>query len=383
MIKNIKKIFKVLIYYISCLSIRNKRKVIYGAWFGNKFADNSKYLYRMAIKDKELRNIWITKSEKVYKEMKEFGYEVYMSKSLKAIFHQLTAGIYFTCTGKEDVDYYLLGSAKHVELWHGVPLKKIMYDDKYNQSIDTRESQLKTVLKNRMKQKEYVIATSKKIKEIYINAFRLESERILNLGQPRNDVFFNDDIEDINFSKEFKNKKVILYMPTHRNEGKTRLKITEIMDLPKLNKICKENDYIFLIKKHYYHIDEEENIDQYENIIDITKEIYDSQLLLKYAEILITDYSSCYIDYLLLNRPIIFYNFDYKNYIMNDREMYFEYSKVTPGEKVINYLELEHEILNLISKKDIYKEERERVKSIFYSIENQRSVSVNLLNTLI
>ena len=172
MIKNIKKIFKVLIYYISCLSIRNKRKVIYGAWFGNKFADNSKYLYRMAIKDKELRNIWITKSEKVYKEMKEFGYEVYMSKSLKAIFHQLTAGIYFTCTGKEDVDYYLLGSAKHVELWHGVPLKKIMYDDKYNQSIDTRESQLKTVLKNRMKQKEYVIATSKKIKEIYINAFR-------------------------------------------------------------------------------------------------------------------------------------------------------------------------------------------------------------------
>ena len=223
----------------------------------------------------------------------------------------------------------------------------------------------------------------KKIKEIYINAFRLESERILNLGQPRNDVFFNDDIEDINFSKEFKNKKVILYMPTHRNEGKTRLKITEIMDLPKLNKICKENDYIFLIKKHYYHIDEEENIDQYENIIDITKEIYDSQLLLKYAEILITDYSSCYIDYLLLNRPIIFYNFDYKNYIMNDREMYFEYSKVTPGEKVINYLELEHEILNLISKKDIYKEERERVKSIFYSIENQRSVSVNLLNTLI
>lgn len=272
MIKNIKKIFKVLIYYISCLSIRNKRKVIYGAWFGNKFADNSKYLYRMAIKDKELRNIWITKSEKVYKEMKEFGYEVYMSKSLKAIFHQLTAGIYFTCTGKEDVDYYLLGSAKHVELWHGVPLKKIMYDDKYNQSIDTRESQLKTVLKN---------------------------------------------------------------------------------------------------------------IDQYENIIDITKEIYDSQLLLKYAEILITDYSSCYIDYLLLNRPIIFYNFDYKNYIMNDREMYFEYSKVTPGEKVINYLELEHEILNLISKKDIYKEERERVKSIFYSIENQRSVSVNLLNTLI
>lgn len=383
MIKNIKKIFKVLIYYISCLSIRNKRKVIYGAWFGNKFADNSKYLYRMAIKDKELRNIWITKSEKVYKEMKEFGYEVYMSKSLKAIFHQLTAGIYFTCTGKEDVDYYLLGSAKHVELWHGVPLKKIMYDDKYNQSIDTRESQLKTVLKNRMKQKVYVIATSKKIKEIYINAFRLESERILNLGQPRNDVFFNDDIEDINFSKEFKNKKVILYMPTHRNEGKTRLKITEIMDLPKLNKICKENDYIFLIKKHYYHIDEEENIDQYENIIDITKEIYDSQLLLKYAEILITDYSSCYIDYLLLNRPIIFYNFDYKNYIMNDREMYFEYSKVTPGEKVINYLELEHEILNLISKKDIYKEERERVKSIFYSIENQRSVSVNLLNTLI
>jgi CDP-glycerol glycerophosphotransferase (TagB/SpsB family) len=386
MINKFIKIFKVLLSYITCLCLRNKRKVIFGAWFGNKFGDNSKYLYKIMLNHGDIKPIWITKNKDVYESMSKSGLEVYLNNSIKGIYHQLTASIYFTCTGKEDVSYYLLGNAQHIELWHGIPLKKIMYDDKISNdhNIDSDKKILKRIMKWPGKNSRYVVSTSEKISEIYTSAFNLNKSKIVQLGQPRNDVFFNDNIEDEDFPEEYKRKKVILYMPTHRNEGKSKIDIKEIFDLKRIDKACKENGWIFLVKKHYYHRDELTDLSKFSSIRDIAKQSYDSQMLLKYTDILITDYSSCYIDYLLLDRPIVFYNYDYDNYIMNDREMYFEYDNVTPGKKVKKYLELEKELINLIqNKKDDYKESRQNIRDLFYSKDNQNEVSEKIIEHFI
>lgn len=377
-----KKLFKVSISYISCLSFRNKNKIIFGAWFGNKFADNSKYLFKSMLLDNRIRAIWITKNINIYNEMQKEGYEVYMHNSIKGIYHQLTASKYFTCTGKDDVAYYLLGNAKHIELWHGIPLKKIMYDDNINNNHknDDENNLLKKIIKGPESKRLVVVSTSNKISEIYGSAFRIEKDKILQIGQPRNDVFFNNNIEDYSFPKEYKDKKVILYMPTHRKEGKVEFNINKILDLKKINELCKKNNAVFLIKKHYYHSNEKINLDDFSNIKDITNEEYDSQMLLKYTDILITDYSSCYIDYLLLDRPIIFYNFDYDDYLKTDREMYFDYESVTPGNKVNNYEELEIEIRDLLNNSDSFSEERTKVRNLFYDKENQKIVSNKFIN---
>ncbi|NLM04544.1 MAG: CDP-glycerol--poly(glycerophosphate) glycerophosphotransferase [Clostridiales bacterium] len=386
MINKLTKILKVFLSYIALLSLRSRKKVIFGAWFGNKFADNSKYLYKAMLNYSDIRPIWITQNKDVYENMKKNRYEVYLNNSIKGIYHQLTASAYFTCTGKADVSYYLLSNARHIELWHGIPLKKIMYDDKI--SNDHNRENDKKIIKRIMnwpgKKKRYVVSTSDKISEIYTSAFNLDKSKIIQLGQPRNDVFFSEEIEDIGFPKEYKEKKVILYMPTHRNEGKTKIEIEKILDLERINNICKANGWIFLVKKHYYHKDEITEFDKYSNIKDITKEIYDSQMLLKYTDILITDYSSCYIDYLLLDRPVIFYNYDYENYIMKDREMYFEYDSVTPGKKAENYLELEKELIELIQENnDEYRELRKEVRDLFYSRDNQNKVSEKIIEHFI
>jgi len=382
----LKKILKVLLSYASCISIRNKNKVILGSWFGNKFADNSKYLFKEMLKYEGIRPIWITKNMDIYKEMLEENYEVYLSNSIKGVYHQLTASKYFTSTGKIDVSYFLLGNAEHIELWHGIPLKKIMYDHKINNDPkrDNEKNLYRRFVDGPKKKDYYVVSTSNKISEIYQSAFNVDKSKVVQLGQPRNDVFFSEDIEDRDFPKEYKEKKVILYMPTHRNEGKIKMYIEEILDLERINNICKENDWIFLVKKHYYHKDELTELDKYSNIKDITQKVYDSQMLLKYTDILITDYSSCYIDYLLLDRPIIFYNYDYDNYIMNDREMYFEYDSVTPGKKVEAYIDLEKELVRLIQdKKDDYRNLRGEVRDLFYSKDNQNKVSEKIIKHFI
>jgi len=170
-------------------------------------------------------------------------------------------------------------------------------------------------------------------------------------------------------------------MPTHRKEGKEKMCMSKILDLDRLNQFCMENNVLFLIKKHYYHNQEVENLDVYTNIKDITQTEYDSQQLLKYADVLITDYSSCFVDFLLLDRPVIFYNYDHDQYVINDRDLYFDYDATTPGEKAKTFQELLSVLENvLIEGVDPFAERRHVVKNIFYSEENQKMVGRKILD---
>ena len=90
----------------------------------------------------------------------------------------------------------------------------------------------------------------------------------------------------------------------------------------------------------------------YSNITDITKKSMDIQEILMDTDILISDYSSTYIDYLLLDRPLIFYNFDYEDYLQNDREMYYDYDEVTPGYKAATFDEVSRRMKIILLKRD-------------------------------
>lgn len=384
-IKIIENLLKLTIIYLSMLSIRSKRIFVFGSWNGNKFADNSKYLYLEASKQSDVKAIWITKDNETYKQLQSENYLVYYYTSLKGIYYQLRAGIYFTCVSRFDVFSLLMGNAININLCHGVPLKKMVYDDHltnkmYSSKINIVKVYLTNILYFLPNRKEYIVSTSEKITEIYLSAYRKRKDQVLQLGQPRNDVFFDDRLETDGFPFREEHRKIILYMPTHRNEGKNRIKMNGILDFKLLDKYCNENDLIFIIKKHYFHRNEFENLCDFKNIIDISNKDYDSQLLLKYAHILITDYSSCYIDYLLLNRPIIFYYFDFDNYLINDREMYFDYDKVTPGPKVKTFKELYTLLQQMINNNEgDYQNQLKDVKNIFYSYSNQKSVGSNIL----
>ena len=128
---------------------------------------------------------------------------------------------------------------------------------------------------------------------------------------------------------------------------------------------------------------EVENLEAYPHIIDITNEDMDIQRLIMETEILITDYSSIYIDYLLLDSPLLFYCYDYEHYLANDREMYFEYEEVTPGVKAKSFDELLGQLKEVTVSGDSYgKEDRERVKNMFYCKKGQGPVGNILLDMI-
>lgn len=344
-------------YTLSYFYPKNKDLWIYGAWFGKKFNDNSMYFYKYMINTHtEVKSVWITKDKKIYDYLKKGKYPVEKANSFKGIMLHLRAGVAVLTSGKYDVNQnFLSGKTKIIQLWHGIPLKKIVYDTYLNNIYNSFVKYLffLPVLRNLLRF-DIVITTSEYLKKRYANAFKLKDCQVPATGYPRNDIFFKS--EKSNPNKE----KVILYAPTLRNEGLDG-RTAEIISLDKLTKVneaLKESNSMLYIKLHY----KEENFlkdIELSNIILLKRDpFFDMQEFLTRTDILITDYSSIYFDYLLLDRPIIFFAYDLDDYIRNDRGFYDKYEDVTPGPVAKSWSEVIENIEESLKYPDKYSRER-------------------------
>ncbi len=377
-----------IIKKIMLLIPKQRNLILFGSWFGNKYADNTKYMYEYLLKRDDLDIYWYTRNKEIYYKLKQEGKPVLLSSQPKAIWKQIRASLLVPTIGLYDFNQFFLSNCVYLNLWHGIPLKQIEYDQYHFYKPDQQSKEDKRsiayldLLRNGIE--EYIVATSKLVEDIYIRAFHLKPSQVLNLGQPRNDVFYDKSLrQGVNsIVKQIKNnKKAIVYMPTHRDDGRVKMPMNELLNLAKIQKVCEDNNHVFIIKKHFYHRSEVEDLSMYKDIFDITNEELDAQALLYEADILITDYSSCYYDYLLLNRPIIFYAYDLEYYLNKERNMYFEYKDRIVGPQCGTKDELTTCLEDLI-RFDIDKFEDERIslRDSYYSNHNQRGVREQILD---
>lgn len=341
-----KKLFftlmKGILMLLAVLVPKKEGIIVYGAWKGQRFSDNPKFLFLEAVKHSDFRNIWISRSKDLTDKIRSMGAEAYYVHSIKGLWYQLIAGKAVICVGLDDLFKPFMCRKIIIQLWHGIPLKKIGYDV---YSPDGRERIQNLFFKKKM----YVLYTSLNYFQIYKKAFGLNSDQYILSGQPRNDVFFDSSLCDpttlrriIEISGE---RKTVLYLPTHRSEGKVDMCLSRHLDFARLNRLLEDYKACMILSRHFYHRNET-LITGYENIADVSRESLDTQTLLAQCDLLITDYSSCYIDYLLCKKPIIFFQYDIGIYQRDEREMYFNDSFVTPGPKAMEFEEL---VLILIS----------------------------------
>ena len=83
---------------------------------------------------------------------------------------------------------------------------------------------------------------------------------------------------------------------------------------------------------------------------------------------MVTDYSSILFDYLHLDRPILFLPLDFDTYIINDREFYYDYDEITPGEKLYNWADLIDRLCDkqFFISNDNYRKKRRLVSNRFH-----------------
>ncbi len=355
-------LLKVLIIYIlnflGRLIPRSHKIWLYGG-FSDRFIDNSKYFF-ISVNEtkKDIRHIWLTNSMQDESFLKEKGFECYQRKSIKGIYFALRAKVYiFSCYPSDVASFSLSGGAYLFNLWHGLPLKKIEYDIKsgvlkkqfYPQGV----AEFLYTYSNQppfFRNSSSVLCPLISFIDIFKSAFKLIDSNICVANYPRTAPFSWDEpslmahIEKyeplemkflIDRCKQY--KKVWIYMPTWRDANPNFIN-EAIPDFIKLDEICKKNGVLFLMKLHLA-TNITFDVTKWENILVVPNH-FDVYPLLPFTTTLLTDYSSVFLDYQLLNKKIVFYPYDLEEYLSNSREMYFEYDELAVGYKVYSFSEL-------------------------------------------
>lgn len=384
-IKYWSQIFLIPLYLLSYIMPRNKKIWVLGSTFGYRFADNPKYFYlylHQHMRD-EVRPIWISRDKAILQMLRQKDYEAYYLKSFKGVWYCLRAKVYLYDNYSKDISFTLSGGATKINLWHGIPLKKIQKDNKFDKVRNPRNKleKIRWSLRRMSDEKpsDYVLTTSNFLEPIFSSAFN--TKNTLVCGYPRNDFLISNNIDIIMTDDEkhtcnvienkVKDNKIILYMPTFR-DGEH--KFFEVISITKFEAFLRKNHFVFFVKLHPKSKLNDRFMEiQSENIRIINPE-QDPYPLLKVVDVLVTDYSSIYFDFLFTNKPIIFFPYDLEEYLMESREMYFDYDEFTPGRKVFVQDELE----NALIESDKYHDYRERIIQKVFDLERCNTGSENL-----
>jgi CDP-glycerol glycerophosphotransferase (TagB/SpsB family) len=324
--------------------------------FGDLYIDNSMYLFEYLHDNEHLykgiRLIWVTADPKTFLNVKKKGYQVFMRNTMKGKFYLFRSKYHFY---GDYPDYFISNKTLSVNLWHGIGIKKMDFDIKtgplkalFNDSFISRIKRPDIYRKP-----NFVISSSKYVtKNIFSSAFRVNENNCLNFGYPRNDIFFRNlkntnifDFRKNNISNRVTNKsKVYIYMPTWRDSGNNFI-LDSGIDFEKLNNKLLENNDFFILKLHP-NTKLNINLEEYSNILTFPEnmELYK---FLNYIDVLITDYSSVFFDFLLTGKKIIYFPFDLKKY-SDERGFNFNYYEITSGKVVFNFEELLSEMINLM-----------------------------------
>ena len=237
---------------------------------------------------------------------------------------------------------------KWVQLWHGTGIfKKFGYD-----LLNDEDKKVMEMFSPKL---DLVSVSGENVVDIYSDNFHVDKSKVKPFGVPRNDFYDDEHLSDDYISKlrqsferdypQLFGKKLVLYAPTFRENPKNNA----VFDYFDIEKLIEElgDEYVLAVRLHPNYVkycDEDHPIDLDDltnryDIINFTG-YKDEQKLLLLADILIADYSSIMVDYTILQKPIILFDYDLEDYINKERGFYFDYREMVPGKIVYDIDEL-------------------------------------------
>ena len=340
----------------------------------NNFADNSRYFleYLSSSADHDYEVKVLVKNKPLFDEISlQYPDITYYSNSLSG-FNLFFKTKNMVISHGSDASYFFpyfldVKSKNIINLWHGIPLKRLSLQVK-----GIRESKSR----NRFQKFSSICAASTFEQFLLASCFDMHIDDVWVTGTPRNDYLLHPKNELVH-EHPYLNKKVILYAPTWREYGeRSSFFPFKDKDLERLNAFLETQDAYLLMRGHR---EEMERItDNYgekklSRILPAHQEIFpDAQRLLAHVDVLVTDYSSIYLDFLLLDKPMIFIPYDLEQY-QSYRGFLFDYETHTPGDKVGTQAEFMESIDRALSQPKLGAIERAQMKNLFHSYEDGKS----------
>ena len=208
--------------------------------------------------------------------------------------------------------YKKRSEAKWIQLWHGTPLKKLLFDS--NEKNIYEKHRLHKISKfNDIQNWNYLLTDNDNVSSYFETAFLMDSKRILPYGYPRVRYLKQNQTNTslkqvIRDSLHIENgKKTVVFLPTWRDYN---YEVSEdafnqeyLPDLEKLQTALGDS-YTIIYKDHPY-LSRAAAV-HFPNYCDA-----ETQELLLVADVLLTDYSSVLFDALAVDIPVVLFCKDF------------------------------------------------------------------------
>jgi CDP-glycerol glycerophosphotransferase len=271
--------------------------------------------------------------------------------------------------------FALVRGSRLVNLWHGIPIKALL---NLNESFTS--SQFRREYRKSKRIQLFCVASVLE-RSVIAGSFVCEAKKIKVFGLPRNDFLGMPYTELPPASQQLvmrarsakSGRRFILYAPTFRDYDRGSVGLTK-SDLSWLEPLLEHNNALLGIRPHPRDLDlYRELIDSSERIIDCSQAAYDDvSCLLRETDLLISDFSSIWVDFLLLDRPILFYAWDLPRYIQS-RGFSVPFDRVLPSDFAESTEQLQAALDSALQSGAPVSERQLWVKGLFHEYRDFRS----------
>jgi len=310
--------------------------VFYESFAGNGMLCNPEAIFRALLADPEfahLSHVWALRSKRENRNVvREFGRDrrvAFVRTGSLGYFRALSRSGWLINNATFPIEFSKRPGQTYLNTWHGTPLKKMGYD------INDRASRVANVVRNFLQADYLVAANPFMIEQMYERAHRLDNifgGKVIDEGYPRIDLQFIDEAgreaERARVARalgiELGDRKIILYAPTWKgtNFNKPEDDIDELVDrVTELRRGIDESRYVIVLKSHQVVHQFAADRPGLKGVL-IPNEL-PTNAILAVTDILVTDYSSIFFDFLTTGRPIAFLTPDIDDYA-GYRGLYFE-----------------------------------------------------------
>ncbi|MEB6549568.1 CDP-glycerol glycerophosphotransferase family protein [Heyndrickxia sporothermodurans] len=293
----------------------NDKMIFYESYHGESMTGNPYAVFSYLIDHpafKDFQHIWAIKDKAaIHEEFTHFpNVEYVIYQSIPYVKRLATAKYLINDTTFPS--YFLKRKGQiYVNTWHGTPLKTMGLDIKKKGFAEHKNIQRNFLCA------DYLVSpnefTYKKLLKSHA-IYSIYNGKVLDTGYPRVDLMFHADKELVRKKLSIPSKKkVILYAPTWR--GTLGAEVNESDRLLKDVQTIQQSvgpEYIVLLKSHYYAQQYFKHKGMDRNCIPNK---IDSNELLSIVDLLITDYSSIFFEFLPTKRPVLFYAYDEEDYM--------------------------------------------------------------------
>lgn len=299
---------------ILCIFPIKNDRIVFFSYKGTQYSCSPMYISEFLVNQStKLEIIWFFDNLKKYEYLKAKGYKMCKYKSIKRVYYELTAKVCVNNVGTYSWIPLRKGQI-HMNTWHGGGAYKRCGLGEINNNHFMKKTIELSARETNCFISSCDIFTNKVLKDDFnYNGF------VLNSGLPKNDVFFDNSKikESIIKVNSFYNISsdcfTILYAPTWRySQFDYKFDFERVLNCfsQKTGKKC------VLLYRYHHLASTSNNLINNENVIDATH-YPNMQDLLCFANVLITDYSSCIWDFCLMNKNIFIYAPDLKSYTKN------------------------------------------------------------------